>query len=85
MEINRKIGGNKYKQCPNCYIIIEKDEGCNHMTCINCQFEFCWLCLKKYTEDHYAIYNLIGCPGMKYGTKLNIHLKKTLFKLKTFS
>jgi len=37
------------------------------MTCINCQYEFCWICLKKFTEDHYAIYNLLGCPGMEFG------------------
>lgn len=28
-------------------VTIEKDGGCNHMTCKNlsCKFEFCWMCL----------------------------------------
>jgi ariadne-1 len=56
-----------YKQCPECFVIIEKNEGCNHMKCVNCNYEFCWLCMKKYISDHYAYYNFRGCPGMRYG------------------
>lgn len=55
-----------FKQCPKCKVIIEKNEGCNQMHCVNCNFEFCWLCLKKYTSNHYALYNLKGCPGMRF-------------------
>ena len=29
-------------------------------------FKICWLCLKGYTENHYAMYNVSGCPGMRY-------------------
>ena len=33
------------KACPQCGVAIEKTEGCNHMTCFMCKYEFCWLCL----------------------------------------
>ena len=32
------------KPCPNCQSVIEKDHGCNKMTCSNCNSHFCWLC-----------------------------------------
>ncbi|KAF2266075.1 hypothetical protein CC78DRAFT_164676 [Lojkania enalia] len=34
------------KRCPNavCGWWIEKNEGCDHMTCWKCRFEFCWEC-----------------------------------------
>lgn len=56
-----------YKQCPCCKIIIEKVEGCNKMRCLNCDYEFCWLCMQEYEGDHYAIYNFSGCPGLEHG------------------
>lgn len=35
------------KDCPQCHTTIEKDGGCNHVTCKSaaCRFEFCWTCL----------------------------------------
>jgi len=33
------------KDCPKCNICIEKNGGCNHMQCVNCKHEFCWMCL----------------------------------------
>lgn len=56
-----------FKKCPECNIIIEKMDGCNIVKCSNCNYQFCWLCLREYESDHYAIYNVSGCPGMKYG------------------
>ena len=57
-----------YKQCPECKVLIEKNDGCNEMKCINCGFVFCWLCLREYTDNHYSIYNVKGCPGMRFET-----------------
>lgn len=39
------------KKCPKCRVPIEKNQGCNHMTCQGCRHEFCWLC-KGSWKDH---------------------------------
>jgi len=57
------------KKCPQCKTIIEKMAGCNHMTCSNCKFEFCWLCGGKYSSNHFDVFNVLGCPGMQSGSK----------------
>ena len=56
----------RYKICPECNVILERDEKENRMICINCHHDFCWLCMKPYDIDHYADYNVNGCPGMQY-------------------
>ncbi|OMO70984.1 Zinc finger, C6HC-type [Corchorus capsularis] len=42
------------KACPKCKKPIEKDpKGCHHMKCSPpCNFEFCWLCLVKWSNKH---------------------------------
>lgn len=45
---------------------IEKNGGCNHLTCSRCSFEFCWICLSAYTFNHFDNENLEGCPGMQF-------------------
>ncbi|CAG5075922.1 Similar to ARIH1: E3 ubiquitin-protein ligase ARIH1 (Homo sapiens) [Cotesia congregata] len=41
------------KNCPKCYVAIEKNGGCNHMTCRICQHHFCWICSVNWFDHGY--------------------------------
>jgi len=45
--------GKMIKKCPNCRTWTEKDEGCNHMHCKICNYDWCWLCEENCPQDHY--------------------------------
>lgn len=47
----KEFMANETKQCPHCLVWIEKNGGCNHMTCHHCRGEFCWLCFGNW-RDH---------------------------------
>ena len=59
-------------------IIIELRDGCNHMTCSNCRYEFCWLCLDKYTSDHFKKGR---CKGLQYAKHKRTYLLRFLLIL----
>ena len=48
-------GSEHVKKCPECKILIEKNGGCNHMTCPKCGVHICWRCLGVFTANN--IYN----------------------------
>lgn len=50
------------KACPKCSVSIEKNEGCMRMTCRNCLYEFCWLCMNKWSVHGY---NMDACNVYK--------------------
>ena len=51
------------RRCPSCSFIIEKDGGCDHMTCRKCRTEFHWCCGMRYC---YNSHNSVTCFLMKY-------------------
>jgi len=54
------------KKCPNCKTLVEKEEGCNNVTCGNiwCNYTFCWVCMNSYDKNHYSN-PLSPCFGMQ--------------------
>ena len=59
--------GKVIKKCPKCKIYTEKNEGCNHMTCTSCKYQWCWLCEGEYKYGHYT---QGACNGHQF-TKAN--------------
>ncbi|KAF9814078.1 hypothetical protein IEO21_05318 [Rhodonia placenta] len=45
------------KECSKCQSTIEKNGGCNHMTCKKCKYEFCWVCMGPWSEHGTSWYN----------------------------
>ena len=50
------------KSCPKCKVPIQKNKGCNHITCINCKTEFCWDCKGSWKHGHRRV--LFPSPGL---------------------
>lgn len=61
------------KECPKCKKPIEKNQGCNHMTCRKeaggCGFEFCWLCQGPWADHNSATGGFYRCN--KYEEQMN--------------
>jgi len=57
------------KNCPRCNMPVEKDGGCDHMTC-KCGADWCWVCGRLISNRsnvfaHYvaSMWNMTGCAG----------------------
>lgn len=35
-----------------CKTVVDRVEGCTHITCPVCDYEWCWLCGHEYNQDH---------------------------------
>mmetsp|Transcript_13200 Transcript_13200/g.24715 ORF Transcript_13200/g.24715 Transcript_13200/m.24715 type:complete len:443 (-) Transcript_13200:4430-5758(-) len=59
-KLDKWASSRNVKFCPNCRLRVEKDLGCNHMSCTQCSYEWCWLCGWEYNPNHFN-----ECPVMK--------------------
>jgi hypothetical protein len=50
-----------YRRCKKCKFIIEKNQGCNHITC-RCGYQFCYVCGDKWSGIHYNAHDENGRP-----------------------
>jgi len=60
----------KTRSCPHCHKVIERSEGCPHMSCV-CGNAFCWNCGGKYKSSHellfgghYSRWGINGCATL---------------------
>ena len=63
--------GKVIKQCPRCKFYTEKNKGCNHMTCAECRYEWCWLCEGKYLYGHFQSGR---CAGLQFAHRDYVEL-----------
>ena len=58
------------KRCPSCRMTSQKIDGCNHMTCAKCRYQYCWICLQRWREQRHwrqDSKDFFKCPGKMYG------------------
>jgi len=60
-------GSEHVKKCPECKILIEKNGGCNHMTCPKCGVHICWRCMGVFTADNIYDHMKVVHGGMLDG------------------
>ncbi|KAK3066978.1 hypothetical protein LTR53_016415 [Teratosphaeriaceae sp. CCFEE 6253] len=47
-KASAKLIEDRCKQCPKCGKNIEKNGGCDQVTCTQCRTPFCWICARDY-------------------------------------
>jgi len=70
--------GKDIQSCPKCHAQIWKNEGCKHMTCKMCRYQFCWWCNRKWPCDkkpHHEMWcfyhEMLYCPRIPCPRRLH--------------
>lgn len=53
-SILEKLKNKDYRLCPSCGVVIERNQGCPHIKCASCKYEWCWVCLERYYIGHFG-------------------------------
>ncbi len=59
------------KPCPGCSSPVEKNGGCNHMHCAQCNTDFCWVCMQAGRKC--GAYNCVNRPGTAKSAEVSSH------------
>eukprot|EP00347_Sterkiella_histriomuscorum_P020246 403338533 len=61
-EFGQWVDDKQANKCPKCKSRVEKNSGCQHMTCPVCKYEWCWVCGLSYKSFfHYAQFGSLFC------------------------
>ncbi|KAG6976402.1 hypothetical protein JG688_00001384 [Phytophthora aleatoria] len=73
-RVERRFGHWKKRHnvraCPSCKAVIEKQGGCSHMKCFQCDQEFCWSCLCSWDNHDETLclpLSFLRSKSRKYG------------------
>lgn len=66
------------KSCPNCKSPIQKNEGCNHMKCSKCKYDFCWVCLDQWKRHNSSTGGYFKCNRYDVSKKVEQTAKQAI-------
>lgn len=87
LAIEELISEIQHPKCPTCKVVLQKDEGCNHMICSQCKTESCYVCGKIYNctirGSHINFSKACSCSrsSVSYSDAIQNNKKKVQDKL----
>jgi len=57
-------GNQNVKKCPKCKNFVEKNGGCNHVTCPGCGVHICWRCMGEFAAGYIYAHMALVHGGM---------------------
>ena len=69
------------KNCPKCHSPTVKNGGCNHMTCIVCRADWCWICNNELQDvtEHYGSGPCTGQQFVGYYDDLTLNQRVSVY------